>query len=212
MHYKVNQSLIKSELAAKPPAQTNKYVIKWINSLNHNNIVLDYGCGKLRYSIPLSKALKKVYIYDSDIQINRKQVINGNKVKIRKLVENEYANMFIIDEITNNNYYKMFDYVLCSNVLSAIPFSNIRINILKKIKRLLKKDGELFINVKYRYSYFKNYPNSYKYNDGYIRDYKNVSYFYGIIKPNKLERILKNVGFKIFKKIKKNGSIFINCS
>src|SRR6056297_3962008 len=126
MHYKVNQSLIKSELAAKPPVQTNKYVLKWINSLNYNNIILDYGCGKLRYSIPLSKIVKKVYIYDSDIQINREQVINGNKVKIRKLVQNKYANMFIISDINNNNFYNMFDYVLCSNVLSAIPHSNIR--------------------------------------------------------------------------------------
>ena len=62
-----------------------------------------------------------------------------------------------------------FDVVFCTNVLSAIPFENERLKLLKNAKKVLKTGGTLFVSVQYRNSYFKDYSRRkdvIKYNDG----------------------------------------------
>lgn len=82
MHYKINDGIIESELAAKSTRQPNKQVLKYINTLSSDEVVLDYGCGKLRYTIPLSKQVKKVVAIDSLEQLSKRQIINGKMMRL----------------------------------------------------------------------------------------------------------------------------------
>ena len=50
MHYTINEYLIKSENAALSYQQTNSQVLKYIDALPNDINILDYGCGKCRYS------------------------------------------------------------------------------------------------------------------------------------------------------------------
>ena len=62
MHYKINDIVIKSENAAKPTFTPSNDMLHLLeDNISDSDIVLDYGCGKLRYTIPLSKIAKIVY-------------------------------------------------------------------------------------------------------------------------------------------------------
>jgi 2-polyprenyl-3-methyl-5-hydroxy-6-metoxy-1,4-benzoquinol methylase len=154
MHYWIsNNIIIKSENAAKSCNQTNKLVLKYISTLSNNFVALDYGCGKLRYTIPLCKTVKSVYAIDSIDQLSRIQVINGRKTSILSYADStSNLNVFELseDHWKNQNY----DVVFCCNVLSAIPNQDDRIQVLKNIKSVLKTNREALITVQYRNSYF----------------------------------------------------------
>jgi len=116
-------------------------------------IVLAYGCGKLRYTIPLCKLAREVIAIDSEEQITRKQEIWKEKTSIIDY-SNKVSNLKIysIRETRWENY--KYDFILCSNVLSAIPYDSERIKVLKNIERLLNYKGKALITTQYRNSYF----------------------------------------------------------
>ena len=105
-----------------------------------------------------------------------------------------------------------FDFILCTNVLSAIPFYEERMNVLRNIFNLLKKDGKVLVSVQYRNSYFNTYksnPNAIMKNDGWLIKKGNSYSFYALISPNKLIDMCYDVGFKMNRKIIKDGSIYL---
>jgi 2-polyprenyl-3-methyl-5-hydroxy-6-metoxy-1,4-benzoquinol methylase len=211
MHYRINENiLIKSENAALSTRQVNKNVILKIQNLQYNVDALDYGCGKLRYTIPLSKKVKKVNAVDSKEQISRKQTINGTISTVKDYV-NVLGNVFAYDLDTRDWALDKYDFILCTNVLSAIPFTDTRINVLKLIKTLLKPGGEAFLTVQYRNSYFSNYKNREKslpFNDGWVLFRNNSTSFYGLISPEKLKEICCVAGLSIVNMKLDDGSAF----
>lgn len=211
MHYKINDKLIKSEYAAKSIKQTNKEVLKIINELPNDIVTLDYGCGKLRYTIHLSKKVKHVYSIDSSEQINRKQLIKDVKTTVK-----DYSNK--LDNVTvltlEDNCWKKnkYDFIICCNVLSAIPIYEKRIEIFKNIKKLLNYNGKALISTQYSNTYFNKYKirkDCQKYYDGWIINGKKSTAFYGIITLEKLIYYAKKVGLNIEKSYKKNGSAYL---
>lgn len=211
MHYQINGHIIKSELAAKPLAQTNKYVLEYISSLPKQHTVLDYGCGKLRYSIPLSKRVKSVVAIDSSEQIDSSKKIGNNYCKPRECSNNNLS-VISLDEMNWDN--DQFDIVFCTNVLSAIPFESERLKLLKRTKCVLKPSGTLFISVQYRNSYFKEYRTRRdvdRYKDGWIikMKSKNQYAFYAELTSDYIVELCKKVGYTSFSVKKKDGSCFI---
>lgn len=211
MHYQINNIIIKSELAAKPISQTNKYVIEYISKLPADSYVLDYGCGKLRYSLPISRKVKQTIAIDSSEQIDTYKKIGDRYCKPRDLSNNKLL-VLSIDEM---NWDKTrFDVIFCTNVLSAIPFEDVRLELLKNAKRVLKKSGTLFISVQYRNSYFKEYSRRkdvIKYDDGWlIMTKSNNQYaFYAELSSDYIINLCKQVGYSTFFVKKKDGSCFI---
>lgn len=211
MHYQINDITIKSELAAKPPSQTNKNVLQYISLLSNEYEVLDYGCGKLRYSIPISQKVKRVIAIDSKEQVDTYKKI-GNRYCRPRDMSNSNLTVLSIEEMKWNE--SKFDVVFCTNVLSAIPFENERLKLLINAKKVLKNNGTLFISVQYRNSYFKSYSQRkdvIKYNDGWLikKKSKNQYAFYAELSPDYIVELCKKAGYSSFSIRKKDGSCFI---
>jgi hypothetical protein len=81
MRYKVDGVTIRSENAAKPCNQKSQRVDGYLRTLSAETL-LDFGCGKLRYSDTLVKISPRVTFLDSLIQINRQQVIRGERTTV----------------------------------------------------------------------------------------------------------------------------------
>lgn len=209
MHYVINDIIIKSELAAKPLSQTNKYILNYISNLPKEYSVLDYGCGKLRYSIPLAKQVSNVVAVDSTEQINMFQKI-GNKIcRPRDILMNNLK-IRSLGEMDWNK--KAFDLIFCTNVFSAIPFEQARLELIQNAKSVIKPAGTFFISVQYRNSYFNTYKTREdvkQYNDGWIIPKKNIFAFYAPITPEYIVELCKKVGFLSFFVTKHDGSCFI---
>ncbi len=212
MHYKINEEIIiKSENAAKSAKQTNKIVMKYISELPNDYIALDYGCGKLRYTIPLCKKVKTVIAVDSKIQLSRNQVIDGEKISIISYA-NDISNLNVF-ELSENDWKKQkYDVILCCNVLSTIPNHFDRLTILENIKKMLNETGEALITVQYRNSYFKLYKSrdyAFPYYDGWIINNKGTHSFYGLITPKALEELCNEASLKITNIQIHDGSTYI---
>lgn len=87
---------------------------------------------------------------DSRRQLERVQIIRGVQTTIPDYVINNYKNANIvsyenIDKITNH-----YDFILCANVLSAIPCESTIHKVLSAIRELLKSDGEALIVNQYK--------------------------------------------------------------
>lgn len=213
MHYQVNDYIIESELAAKPTSQSNKYVLTYINNLPNQAKILDYGCGKLRYSIPLSNRVAKVVAIDSKYQLEKIQLVNGVKTTIKEYGNNFRDNLFIYCLDSEEWKTQKYNIVFCANVLSAIPNDKYRLEILEGSKKLLDKSGYIFITIQYRNSYFTNYAsriNAIKYHDGWLLPRSNDKCsFYGIVTIEKVVELCNIVGLKIFEIKRHDGSLFI---
>ena len=210
MHYKINDGIIESELAAKSTRQPNKQVLKYINTLSSDEVVLDYGCGKLRYTIPLSKQVKKVVAIDSLEQLSKRQIINGKMMRLLDFYD-EAISIYSIDSVEWRN--KQYEKIFCTNVLYAVTYYIERLQILKNAKSVLKDSGVLFISTQYRNSYFNTYnerADIQRFIDGWLIPRTNKKYcFYAPITENALSELCVDAGLQIKKVFKHDGSCFI---
>lgn len=212
MHYSIGKEIIKSENAAKSVKQANKEIMKIINELPKESFVLDYGCGKFRYTIPFSKRVEKVYSLDSKEQISKVQIINGVRTNLE-----EYRSKFLhnvsLFTLEDDDWKKYkYDFVLCSNVLSAIPSYKKRIEVFSNIKMVLSDTGRALICTQYRNSYFTGYrkrKDCIKYYDGWIIRGKNNTAFYGLVTLKKMMYYSRLVGLDIDKGYNKDGSAYL---
>ncbi|WP_286907005.1 class I SAM-dependent methyltransferase [Clostridium sp. UBA1652] len=212
MHYNIRDLTIKSEYAAKSAKQTNSEILNIIKNLPSHFTVLDYGCGKLRYTIPLAKVVKSVHSIDSLEQLLRNQRINDISTNIVSYVEQYLNNVHIYDVKDPKWKMNKYDFILCTNVLSAVPQYKERIEIVKNIGKVLKENGRAFISTQYYNSYFDTYntnKSSIRFYDGWIIKSKNYSSFYGIIGIKKLEYYARVAGVKIIDSYTKNGSAYL---
>ncbi len=213
MHYRVNNGIVESELAAKSVFQPNKYVLEYILSLNPTDTVLDYGCGKLRYTIPLSRQVKSVVAIDSEEQIEKIQMISGKKTALSQY---HVDNVLICPIHSSAWKNQTYDVIICTNVLSAIPYRKERIKLLKNAKSVLKNTGTIYITTQYRNSYFSKYNGRdgvERFNDGWLIPRKKNKYsFYAPLNSNEIIDLCVETGFVIDKCFQKDGSCFIFAS
>lgn len=212
MHYKVKGGLIKTENAAKPVSQASRFLLDWINHLSNNLVVLDYGCGKFRYTIPLSGRVKTVYAVDSIFQIEREQIINNVRTKLTSYAKQHASNIRVFDVKAKEWCARKYDVILCANVLSAIPVRIHRQNVLERLYIALKRGGRLLLTTQYRNSYFTSYerrPNAKKYLDGWLVESRHGNFFYGIIRPCELERLCIRAGFSILQSGSKGETAYV---
>lgn len=210
MHYHVNEYIIESELAAKSTKQTNKFVLEFISKLPSYYKVLDYGCGKLRYSIPLANHTSRVIAIDSVFQIEKKQMIADSFIAPKNF---NHDNLIIKSVDCNEWKKEKYDIVFCANVLSAIPDDEERLKIISNSKSVLNRSGYMFIVVQYRNSYFNQYQarnDTIKYNDGWlIKRGSNKCSFYGMITADKIINLCNVAGFNYYETVKHDGSCYI---
>ena len=209
MNYKINGINIRSENAAKPHTMLSNYLCKQIESTNKNGNALDFGCGKLRYSEQLVNKFETVTFLDSRRQLERVQIIRGVQTTIPDYVINSYKNANIvsyenIDKITNH-----YDFILCANVLSAIPCESTIHKVLSAIRELLKSDGEALIVNQYKSSYFKRYESGIKHLHGYIYQNSRNAFYYGLLDVDTVSKICSDNNLEIIKSWSKAGSSYV---
>lgn len=210
MHYNLGEYIVESELAAKPISQTNSVILKLINELPNEVCVLDYGCGKLRYSIPLASRASKVIAIDSAFQVDKKQQIGSCYTSPK---EYHIDNLFVYDleDTAWKNY--IYDVVLCTNVLSAIPLNEYRLHILQNAYEVLSDEGFLIISIQYRNSYFSAYKSRkdvIRYNDGWLIKRSGNKYaFYGMPSAKTVSDLCYKVGFQHCEVKSQDGTYFI---
>ena len=211
MHYQTNEFIVESELAAKPLSQTNKVVLEFIANLPNHYRVLDYGCGKLRYAIPLASHVKSVVAIDSQDQVYSRKKI-GDRVLAPCDID---IDNLIVTSVDDDRWKKQdYDVVFCTNVLSAIPFEKERFEIIENSKNVLKEKGYLFISVQYRNSYFSKYKSrddAIPYQDGWLirRGKSKKCSFYAMLSAEYIMSLCQLAGFREFEVKKKDGSCFI---
>lgn len=198
MRYRVNNVEIRSENAAKPSNIPGRDVMEWIDSLPRWARVLDYGCGKFRYTIPLSKRVRHVHAVDSVVQVERTQIINGIKGSL-KTYALKYLPNVAVGSVENEEWKEnTYDFALCANVLSAIPDVGVRLTVLRRLHSTLRPGGTAFIVTQFSSTYFKIYesnPNSERFLDGWLIRGSRGASFYGIIPPERVESMCRDAGF-----------------
>lgn len=210
MRYNVKGNEIRSENAARSVSQASKWVLNQVSKHPKARIALDYGCGKLRYTISLLNRFEKVIAVDSDEQISRTQVIHGVKTTIREFLNDRYPNRAQAYSIPQKAWQRRYDFVLCSNVLSAIPSYAVRGRLLLSIRNALRKNGSALVLNQFRNSFFSALPDrddTESYLDGWIiNSRRGMTSFYAIIPPDTLGRMCRRVGL-VVKEIGTAGEI-----
>ncbi|HAM5529192.1 TPA: hypothetical protein IB140_004905, partial [Escherichia coli] len=146
---------------------------------------------------------------DSRRQLERVQIIRGVQTTIPDYVINNYKNANIvsyenIDKITNH-----YDFILCANVLSAIPCESTIHKVLSAIRELLKSDGEALIVNQYKSSYFKRYESGIKHLHGYIYQNSRNAFYYGLLDVDTVSKICSDNNLEIIKSWSKAGSSYV---
>lgn len=200
MRYKFKGVELRTENAAKPYRQASKWLLDEISYVSSAGVGLDYGCGKFRYTIPLSRRLKRVCAVDSSYQIEREQQIANRRTTLRKYAR-AYMKNVVVHEIRSAGWRRMkFDFILCANVLSVIPHRAERINVLRRLARVLKPNGRILVSTQFRNTHFKLWekdPNATWIRNGWFVKGVQGASFYAIISPTKLGQLCRDAGLSI---------------
>ncbi len=202
MHYRVCGKIIKSELAAKSVKQQAKHVTQYLRNLQDVDKGADYGCGRLRYSDELRMHCNHLTLIDSQQQLSRHQIIHGRFSTIYDFVKTTWKNVDIltIEEFEKN--LSKFDFILCANVLSAIPNPHRMLRALQCIHSKLKKSGEALFVTQYTNSYFtqmRDNKKAFPHSNGWIVDSVHGTFYYGILRKSEIQKMLQENGFTIHK-------------
>ncbi|HGS5148573.1 TPA: class I SAM-dependent methyltransferase [Vibrio parahaemolyticus] len=212
MHYIVNGITIKSENAAKPDTQASKAVVNHLLDKKGMERILDFGCGKLRYSETLNKIGVSVTYVDSRVQLTRQQTIKGTKTNVVSYVADNYNGSLVVpfEEIDEHN--EKYQLITCTNVISAIPCEDTLKKVLKTINSLLDNDGcAVFIN-QHRNSYFKRFLSGQKRLFGHVYKGKRGHSYYGIITPKVMTSLLERNGYTVLKSWTVGESNFVEAA
>jgi len=202
MRYLVRGLEIRSENAAKPTSTPSQWLLDCIADFSPNWRVLDLGCGKLRYTVPLARHVKAVVAVDSREQIDRNQTVNGEAdTSVREFVASRFDNVRVFALHEKGWRRWRYDRILIAFVLSAIPVPAVRLDVLRTARDLLKlRDGKVLVAATFANSRFKDWERSARaepYRDGYLIHGPSRTSFYGLIKQDKLRRYCREVGLAI---------------
>lgn len=209
LNYVINGITIRSENAAKPHTMPSSYLCDYIKGSVKNGSALDFGCGKLRYSQQLIDKFETVTFLDSRKQLERVQIIRGVQTTISEYVHNNYKKANVVSFENLLKIKSFYDFILCANVLSAIPCKSTIDKIVIGIRDLLKDDGEAIIVNQYKSSYFKKYETGTNHLHGYIYQNSRSASYYGLLDEELVSEICLNNDLSIIKSWSKAGSSYV---
>jgi hypothetical protein len=198
MRYKLDDLTleVRSENAAKPTGFRSRFVLDWLTKFGKVGLAVDYGCGRLRYSLPLCSVADRVIAVDSREQLDRFQTINGVRTTIRRYLQRRRKLTAL--EISDFEKSKCrADLIICINVLSAIPNEEDRVAVVSNVARHLRRSGKCLFAVQHRNSDFnrvRRIGRAKAYKDGYLIDMGGWSSFYGLLNRQYIVKLLEQVG------------------
>ena len=187
VRYRVNGLEIRSENAAKPVGQASAYLVRWLNERRPVAATADVGCGKLRYAGPL-------------LQLSRVQVLHDERTTIRDYGPRRWSGSRVLSVAEFESDPLQYEFILCANVLSAIPDVEARVRLLRTIRAKLRADAECLLVSQFRNSYFTSRrldSGTFKYLDGWVTVYSRGASFYGLIDPAGLAKTASAAGLKV---------------
>jgi 2-polyprenyl-3-methyl-5-hydroxy-6-metoxy-1,4-benzoquinol methylase len=212
VRYRFKGLEIRTENAAKPYRQRSKFIIGEISRISEQAIALDYGCGKFRYTIPLSRRVRHVCAVDSSYQIDREQRIANRRTNLREYSRRYLSNVSVWEVSSRAWRRKRFDFILCTNVLSVIPHKADRVKVLRDLKRVLRASGSLLVSTQYRNTHFKEWKTNATgtwVRDGWFVKGLHGATFYAIIPPKKLEQLCRAAGLRVIRLGSKGETAFV---
>jgi len=212
MRYKLNNLEIRTENAAKPISQRSKLLVSWLEGQETVRNALDYGCGKLRYAGTLAQRCENLTLVDSEVQINRRQVVDDVTTTIREYATAKWPHSRVLTTAEFKTDSRKYDLILCANVLSAIPKKSVRSRTLRQLAATLKKRGVCLFVTQFRNTYFRDLsvrPNATSHLDGWILENERGNSYYGILDKNKIIRIVSRQGFAVIEAWHKGESAFV---
>lgn len=178
-------------------------LIKWLKQRPYTVSALDYGCGKLRYTPHVAARSKELGIADSTVQLDRIQRLGGRTTSVQQYARKRWPACRIYD-LTQfwQGISHFYDFILCSNVLSAIPSPKIRAMSLRSLHASLSPNGTLLVTNQHTNSYFgeaRQSPNAFDHLDGWVLRSRNGSAaaYYGILNKDSTIKMLVQFGFSI---------------
>ncbi len=201
MHYKIKKIEIRSENAAKPVSDAAAYLVNWLNNRKNTLSALDYGCGKLRYTRHLMHRSTRIGIVDSEVQLTRKQLINGEYTSVELYAKEKWPSckIYKLEEFWTEIPHR-YNFILCANVLSTIPCQKVREKSLRAIHAALTKNGQVLFANQHANSYFtqvRRKPTTRLHLDGWIAYSKNGAAYYGILTKKFLSELIPKYGFSV---------------
>jgi len=150
-----------------------------------NKTILDIGCGGGRNSIPLAKMGAKV----TGIDIS-KQMLAFARIRAKKNYCLSNTN-FICANAWKTGINSRFDKVLLLGILEHLP-EIYRRKTIKEAKRLVKKNGKIFIMINNKKSIFLKLVKKWK-----KPKQKSSGYYSGLMDTEKIIKHIKNLNLKI---------------
>jgi 2-polyprenyl-3-methyl-5-hydroxy-6-metoxy-1,4-benzoquinol methylase len=212
MRYKLHGLVIRTENAAKSCQQTSKWLVRDLRKLPTEWSALDYGCGKVRYTICLSRRVRSVVAVDSKVQLSRTQRVAGRRTTLNEYASRFMKNVTVCEAASNRWKSRRYDFILCSNVLSCIPRVADRINLLRELGGVLKPTGFLWATTQFRNTHFKGWtksPFARRVRDGWLVEGFRGASFYAILPPEKLVRSCRRAGLTVVHSALKGETAFV---
>lgn len=201
MRYKIYNHEIRSENAARPASDAASHLVEWLKNRPRTNSALDCGCGKLRYTKHLAHRSPHIGLVDSKIQLTRIQKIFGQNISVVDYAKKHWPQhtlQYLVDFWAEPS--RTYDFILCANVLSAIPCSKARAKSLRSIHYALQKNGTaLFVN-QHTNSYFtkiRQKPTTKAYLDGWLAVSSSGATYYGILNKNAVVKLVRRFKFDV---------------
>jgi len=201
MHYRLRGLTIRSENAAKSPAEASAALVAWIRTNVRARNSLDFGCGRLRYAPHLAARSTRLTIVDSAEQLDRKIKTQRRVTSVREIAVRRWPDCRVLTiEQAWIGFPERYDFVLCANVLSAIPSRTIRRRSLRSIRASLAPGGRVLVVNQHTNSYFtqaRARPDAAHHLDGWILPSTRGAAYYGVLSRDKVVRILRGHGFEV---------------
>lgn len=201
MRYKIKGMEIRSENAAKPSCNASSALVKWLHNREYTQSALDFGCGKLRYTSHLAKKSKHLGIVDSEVQISRNQLIEGKNTTVLKYTKTRWpqCRVHILEKFLVKPSHS-YNFILCANVLSAIPCPKVRAKSIRSIFAALRAKGQVLFANQHTNSYFKEVKkrkSTLLHLDGWITNSKSKASYYGILNKDLVTKLITRHGFTV---------------
>jgi 2-polyprenyl-3-methyl-5-hydroxy-6-metoxy-1,4-benzoquinol methylase len=199
MRYRLAGREIRTENAAQPSSRAARWILGIIASLPRRAVALDYGCGRLRYTVALAKRAHVVHAVDSAVQLTRRQVIHGRLTSVADFAR--AIDNIRVHDVSSAAWRRLrYEFILCANVLSAIPSHAARSRVLRSLRAALAPHGRLLAVTQYTNSSFTAYASdrrAEKFLDGYLIRSARGTFFYGVIPPAPLAGMCRKAGLHV---------------
>lgn len=215
MHYRIGDHVVRTERTAKPRGQASAALRRWLLSDPCRGDVLDFGCGRLRYAPELVTVSTTLTFVDSPEQLYRTCRFESHRETVVAHARRKWPKARIIEYDVFLRDKLNYDFILCANVLSAVPSALDRRKIVETLANRLKRSGQCLFVTQYRNSYYRqleSHPGARPHLDGLLVDRASGTTYFGLLPKDRLIRLTRACGLATDRAWIEGQSAYVLCS